>query len=89
MSVCEFKFGDVCRAKCTAPARYFGYGLCLYISSSCNDLCIDAAEQTFSDEETLPLPTDRELESCERGYFYALHLTLKGRMVTSVDGDEK
>ena len=53
-------FGDLCRARCSAPARYLGEGLCLFVSAQDNDLCVDhVSDKPYVGE--LPLPTDREL----------------------------
>lgn len=48
--------GDVCRAKCGAPARYVGFGVALYVSAMCNDLSADDAKPAKGGETRLPLP---------------------------------
>ncbi len=53
--------GDVCRAKCSAPARYIGGGKCLFVSSMCNGLSTDDARPATGGEERFPLPTDAEV----------------------------
>ncbi len=68
----EFKFGDICLAKCTAPARYFGHGKCLYISCSDNDLGIDDAESLYKNEHNFPLPTDELLSAANVGFYSGL-----------------
>ena len=57
------EFGDVCRARCTAPARYIKDGVCGYISSMCNDLCCDIAESPTGGEMELPFPSDAQLRA--------------------------
>lgn len=58
--------GDVCRAKCTAPARYIGdlngVPYCLFISAMCNDMCADEARPATGGESGLPLPTSRDVD---------------------------
>lgn len=58
-SVQVLKFGDLCRAKSGAPARYIGYGKALT-----NELVIDDAVSVLYDECScdLALPNDRDLE---------------------------
>jgi hypothetical protein len=63
----EIKIGDVCRAKCTAPARYVGDGQCLFVSAQDNSLNLDDARPAKGGEENLPLPSDRELEAFRVG----------------------
>lgn len=68
-----FKFGDVCRARCTAPARYFGDGFCLYISAQDNELGICKACARVDAEENIPLLYERELAVCACGYLRGRH----------------
>lgn len=58
----SLKWGDVCRAKCSAPARYIGNGKCIYISSMGNERGVDDAEPPRGGEETFPLVDDGELK---------------------------
>lgn len=55
------KPGDICRAKCSAPARYLMKGKCLFISAMCNDLMTDDAVPATGGEERFPLPSDADL----------------------------
>lgn len=69
-SVYVLEFGDLCRAKCGAPARYIGYGKALYVSSTTNELVIDDADTVLYDEGSgqacdLPLPDDRSLRKAK------------------------
>ena len=57
------KLGDICRAACTAPARYLADGKCLFVSAMCNDLCIDKAAPPMGGEDKMPLPSDEELRA--------------------------
>lgn len=57
------KTGDLCRAKCSAPARYLGDGRCLFVSACDNSLMEDDAIPAVGGEERLPLPTDEELQA--------------------------
>ena len=60
--------GDICRARCGAPARYLKDGRCLYISAQDNDLGVDWAKEATGGEERLPLPSDDMLEgACAAG----------------------
>jgi len=56
------KTGDICRARCTAPARYLQDGLCLFVSAQDNDLGIDVAAPATGGEDRLPLPSDDHVE---------------------------
>lgn len=57
------KLGDVCRAKCTAPARYLKDGRCLFIPVlDPNEFQEDDAIPPKGGEERFPLPTDEELQ---------------------------
>ena len=60
------KRGDVCRARCTAPARYLGEGKCVYVSAMCNEVEMDEARTPQGDEERFPLPSDADLDRMER-----------------------
>jgi hypothetical protein len=51
------QIGKRCRAKCTAPARYIGFGKCLYVSAMTNELCVDWATPPKGNESKLPLPS--------------------------------
>jgi len=55
------KFFQICRAKCTAPARYLRDGKCVFISAMCNDIGIDEAVPATGGEKYLPLPTMSEM----------------------------
>ena len=55
------QFGDLCRAKCSAPARYLGHGRCLFVSAMCNDLMDDEARPATGGEDRYPLPTHDDL----------------------------
>lgn len=48
--------GHMCRAKCSAPAKYIGRGKCLFISAMDNDLCVDDAVPPIGNESSFPLP---------------------------------
>jgi hypothetical protein len=50
--------GDVCRARCTAPARYLAEDLCLYVSAMSNDLSVDVAEEQSVVFANPVLPSD-------------------------------
>lgn len=67
-SIKDLKHGDVCRAKCGAPARYWREGICLFISSMSNDLCSDEAVMSQGGEEEFPLPTNQHLEGFSVGW---------------------
>ena len=53
----ELQFGAPCRARCSAPARYIGFGKCLYVSAMCNDLGVDLAKEPTGNESDFPLPS--------------------------------
>ncbi len=56
-------FGDVVRAKCGAVARYINFGKCLYVSSMCNELCVDYVDMEADwKNDNLHLPDDKEME---------------------------
>ena len=57
------KWGDYCRAKCSAPARYVGNGKCVYVSAMCNDLSHDDAAPAKGDEDTWPQADDDDLRA--------------------------
>ena len=59
------KRGDLCRAKCTAPARYLGGGKCVYVSAMDNSLNIDDVEPPTGREGACPLPGDDDLSLIE------------------------
>lgn len=59
------KRGDVCRARCTAPARYLGGGMCVFVSAMCNEVELDEAKPATGDEERFPLPSDADLDRME------------------------
>ena len=59
----KLKIGDICRAKCTAPARYIGNGRCLYVSATTNDIGEDNAQPATGGENNLPLVSDKEIEA--------------------------
>ena len=68
ITVAKLKHGDICRAKCTAPARYLRDGKCMYICCQDNDLSIDDALPPKGGEERFPLPSDDHLEgACAAG----------------------
>lgn len=56
------KFGDTCRARSGAPARYLQDGWCLFVSCMSNDLCITKAAPKEGREEEFPLPDDEDLD---------------------------
>ncbi len=56
------RLGDICRAKCTAPARYVDKGLCLYVSAQDNEIMMDKAAPAKGGEKRLPLPSDEMLQ---------------------------
>lgn len=58
--------GDVCRARCTAPARYLGNGQCVFVSAMGNEVEMDEARPPEGGEERFPLPSDADLERMER-----------------------
>lgn len=65
----SLKFGDLCRAKCGAPARYVRAGICLYVSSMMGvDLCPDEACPARGDEKDRVLPSDDGLQGFSVGY---------------------
>jgi hypothetical protein len=55
------RFGDTCRAKNGAPARFIGYGFCMYVSAQSNCVHIAEAVPSTGGEERLPLPMDKTL----------------------------
>jgi hypothetical protein len=69
----EYKFGDIVRAKCTAPARYIDDGLCMVVSSMSNQLFVDEVKEHWQSEEHKDpiVPTDQELlgANAMRRYF--------------------
>lgn len=60
-------FGDYCRAKCTAPARFIGDGLCLYVSCQSNDFFIDEVDPAGEANPSLVHPTLRECMAATAG----------------------
>jgi hypothetical protein len=69
----DLQFGDVCRAKCTAPARYFGYGKCLYISAQDNDFGVDDALPPLGNEIEFPLCCDEALHAASVAFCYGMY----------------
>ena len=59
----ELKFGDRCRALCSAPARYIEQGYCLYLSSQDHELNFDLTDMNPCNPppSNLSYPSDREL----------------------------
>lgn len=57
--------GDRCRGKCSAPARYVGQGLCLFVSAQDNSLAVDFAVEPTGGEDALPAPSDEELDGAK------------------------
>lgn len=55
--------GDHCRTTSGAPARYVGYGLCLYISCQDNELCMHRCRPATGGEAELPQPFDDEVHA--------------------------
>jgi hypothetical protein len=51
------RIGAYCRAKCSAPARYIGFGKCLYVSAMTNELIVNEAREPDGNEYKLPLPS--------------------------------
>lgn len=72
----DLKFGDFCRATCSAPARYFGHGMCLWVSSMCNDLMVTEAAEATGGEGRFPQGDDDMLRAAAAGYIAG---TLKER----------
>ena len=64
-------FGDCCRARCSAPARYLSQGLCMYVSAMCNDFGIDQAELPTGGEERFPLPSWDALRAADAALWFA------------------
>lgn len=52
------QIGDRVKTKCTATGRYIGYGLALFVSAMCNDLCIDRVALDDEPHPDLPVPSD-------------------------------
>ena len=75
----KVEFGDVVRAKCSAPARAISSTKCLFVSSMCNDLGIDNIDFDVSwDSNNLPLPSDEDLEKYkEQDKIYTMHLQIE------------
>ena len=75
----KVEFGDVVRAKCSAPARAISSTKCLFVSSMCNDLGIDDINFDVSwDSNNLPLPSDDDLEKYkEQDKIYTMHLQIE------------
>jgi hypothetical protein len=67
------KFGDACRAETNAPARYFGYGKCLYLSAFRKELTAGDALPPTGNEESFPLPTDECLAAAAAAFFVDFH----------------
>ena len=63
----KFKFGQPCRSKCGASARYFGDGMCLFISGQGHDFYIGTAVQSCV-TEGVPLPSDDALRGARAAY---------------------
>lgn len=61
------RFGDVCRASCSAPARYLNDGLCVWISCMSNDVMVTEAAEATGGEARFPLPTDEMLHAAGAG----------------------
>ena len=57
------KFGEMCRTKQGAPARYIGNGKALYVSAMDNDLVVSDAINRSGGEENFPLPS---LKDCRK-----------------------
>lgn len=57
----RMEYGQVCRARCKAPARYLANGKCLFLSAMDNSLNVDVALPATGDEDSFPLPTDDAL----------------------------
>lgn len=58
--------GDICRARCSAPARYLGQGKCVFISAMGNEVEMDEARPPGGGEERFPLPSDADLDRMDR-----------------------
>lgn len=72
------KTGDYCRAKCNAPARYLTDGLCLWVSSQSNDLCVsEAGPKTM--EPDLPTPSEEEVFACLAGLKHGLRTSAEDK----------
>jgi hypothetical protein len=58
------KFGDECRAACTAPARYLDDGLCVWVSAQNNDIMVSPTDGNGPQTANgLPLVSDEALEA--------------------------
>jgi hypothetical protein len=51
--------GDKCRARCGAPARFAGFGMCCYVSALDNEIAVDRVDPSGTASDTLPHPSDR------------------------------
>ncbi len=72
------KTGDYCRAKCHAPARYLTDGLCTWISSQSNDLCVsEAGPKTMKPD--LPMPSEGEVFACLAGLKHGLRTSAEDK----------
>ena len=58
----ELKIGDRCRARYTAPARYLGDGLCVYVSAQHSGRMIDEVGDGAPSPD-LPHVSDEELKA--------------------------
>lgn len=74
----KVEFGDVVRAKCSAPARAISSTKCLFVSSMCNDLGIDNIDFDVSwDSNNLPLPSDKDLKNYRTKQLNTMHLQIE------------
>lgn len=79
------KFGDVCRARCSAPARYIGSGKALFVSAMDNDLGINDAIEPIGGEERLPLPSDDALKGAAIGLSLGSREDANGQLVACLE----
>ena len=68
----NFKFGQTCRAKCGAAARYFGDGMCLFFAGQGDEFYIGTAVPSCGTDGSLPLPSDDALRGARAAYSAAL-----------------
>lgn len=57
----KLAYGDYCRARCTAPARYAGFGMCAFISAQDNSVTVDRVDPEGEPNPSLPHVSDRDL----------------------------
>lgn len=78
------KYGDIARAKCSAPGRYLGSGLVLYVSAQDNDLFVDVWDENGEPiTQDFPMPGDDALIAANAGLRYGRRETTYGPKVQS------